>query len=310
MKSAGLQKLYVVSSRVFTFGLIFAAIWTLVIQRDVLLNTYSLGLSIVSILIFHVCAQVSAFASTQFFRRQGFAALFSTQLSLNYRSHMAAFVTPALLGSALKLKRLASRHSPGHALWYLIQERVFTFLWWATLGLTATLVLGEEVLGQTLIQVLVWSLGGGMVLSLLFGVLFPRAFKPIYRRLPRRAFNYLAKMPNFKDVKIENGVRIVASYTLIISVLGAAGVLAVGYALWPMEPTIFLLARAIAFLISAVPLPIPAVAAGELGSIALLVLMGIPADVAALSSSIFIMGIFSGAVVGIIYEIMMLVRKR
>ncbi|EIC91876.1 hypothetical protein IMCC13023_03550 [Candidatus Aquiluna sp. IMCC13023] len=309
MKSAGLHRLYVLSSRVFTFGLIVAAIWILVSQRDVLLNTYLLGLSIVSILIFHMCVQVSAVASTQFFRRQGFAALFSTQLSLNYRSHMAAFVTPAVLGSALKLKRLASRHSPGHALWYLIQERVFTFLWSATFGLTATLVLGEEVLGQTLSQVLVWSLGGGMVLSLLFGVLFPRAFKPIYRRLPRRAFSYLAKMPNFKDVKIENGARIVASYTLIISVLGAAGVLAVGYALWPMEPAIFLLARAIAFLISTVPLPIPAVAAGELGSIALLVLMGIPADVAALSSSIFIMGIFSGAVVGIIYEILMLIRK-
>lgn len=310
MKSAGLHKLYVLSSRVFTFGLIFAAIWTLVSQRDVLLDTYLLGLSIVSILIFHVCVQVSAFASTQFFRRQGFAALFYTQLSLNYRSHMAAFVAPAVLGSALKLKRLASRHSPGHALWYLIQERVFTFLWWATFGLTATLVLGEGVLGQNLNQVLIWSMGGCIVLGLSFVALFPRAFKSIHRRLPRRVVNYLAKMPGFKEVKIKSGVLVVASYTLINSVLGAAGVLAVGYALWPIDPTIFLLARAIAALISAVPLPIPAVVTAELGSIGLLVLIGVPADVATLSSSIFIMGIASGALVGLIYETLMLIRKR
>ena len=310
MKSAGLHKLYVVSSRVFTSGLVVAAIWTLVSQRDIFLNLNSLGLSLFVVVVFHLGVQVSAFASTLFFRRRGFAALFSTQLSLNYRSHMANFVTPSAIGSALKLKRFASRHSPGHALWYLIQERLFSFFWFAILGLIATLVSGGVAIGQNLYQVLIWSFGGCVVLSLVFGGLLPFVFKSIEGRLPRRVFNVTAGIPNFKEAVTTDGVQIIAYSTLILTGLGAGTALAVGFVLWPSDPTLFLLARVVAALISLVPLPIPGLATRELGSIGLLLLLGAPASMAALASSIYIFGIVTGAIVGVVYELLMLLRKR
>lgn len=293
----------------FTFGLIFAAIWTLVSQREIFLSINSLGLSLFVVFVFHICVQVSAFASTLFFRKQGFATRFSTQLSLNYRSHMANFVTPSVIGPALKLKRFAIRYSPGHALRYLIQERVFYFFWSAIVGLIATLVAGGESMDQNLYQVLIWSFGGCAVLSLLFGAVLPYVFKPIEERLPRRIFNFTDRTPNCKEAVTTDGVQIVASSTLIITALGAGTALTFGFVLWPSDPTLFLLARMVATLIALVPLPIPAVATTELGSIGFLVLLGAPASMAAIASSIYILGVVTGPIVGIVYEVLILVRR-
>ena len=310
MRKMDWSKFYAVSSRIFTVGLLVAAMSTLATQRDLLLNLRFLGITLFVALLFHVGVQASALAATLFFRRLGSHASFASQLSLQYRFQMANFALPSILGPALQMKRFGARHSPSYAIWFLILQRVLNFFFISGLGLFVTLSWGHASLETNVYQILMWPFGAGLTLSLLVISLIAFAPVSLERMLPQRLAKFLEKTLSLRGSIATEGLPTLAAFALIQTALGAVAAFALGIALWPHNPVEFLLARLAASLMALFPLPLPAMATREIGSVGLLVLLGAPVSIAAVASSISIFAVATGAGVGLFYEASILLRGR
>lgn len=288
---------------------VVAAVWTALKQGDLVSQIAFPGFLFV-VLFHHISLVINSIGMHSYLSKNKGAIPLREIIFISYRSQLAFFGLPNIIGSGLKLKRLGSRSSPNLVLYYLGLERLLANLIWVLAFGFLILISGYQGFdSQIVVLAAVFAIG-----TLLLGWFFTANYNLILK--------WLSKLngPMFKSGILSSGfnkewpkpsghmaIFIYSSSSALLDI-AATVILAISISSNNWIQIVF--ARFAAFIANQIPLPIPQTALREGASLSASLVSGSTLELGLTIVSVFVFGNLSSAIVGLVFEIRALRKQR